>query len=117
MSIGQITQWIQLVILILEYGKKIIDLAIEIYERIEGKFAGTRDAGAKKAAAFDRTLKASVLADTSISSMTTSKALNSVDKIREGVWKTRPENLGKTPKVIMGKRPPLGTKPGSGGIY
>ena len=114
MSIGKITQWIQLALLIIEYGKKIIDLGIEIYERFEEKYKGMHDEGAKKAAGFNKILVATVLADTSIRSSTTSKALNNVDKIREGVWKTRPENLGRTPKTIF--KAPLGTKPGSGGV-
>ena len=70
-----------------------------------------KDEGAKKAAGFNKVLVAEILADNTIGSATTSKALNNVDKIREGVWKTRPENLGKEPKTIF--KPPLGTKPGS----
>jgi hypothetical protein len=117
MNIGQITQWIQLVIMIMSYGKQVIDLAIEIYERIEEKYAGTKDVGAKKAANFERAFVSEVKASNRITGVTEMKALGNVGEIREGVWKTRPENIGKEPKQIMGKRPPLGTKPGSGGVY
>ena len=117
MNVAQITQWIQLVILILEYGKKVVDLAIDIYDRIEEKFAGTKDAGAKKAAGFERAFVSEVKASSKITGVTEMKALGNVDNILEGVWKTRPENVGKEPKQIMGKRPPLGTKPGSTGVY
>jgi hypothetical protein len=102
----------------LQYGKQVIDLAIEIYDRIESKFLGTKDAGAKKAANFERAFTSEVKASPAITGMTESKALLNVDKIREGIWKTRPENQGKEAKTIMGKQPPpLGTKSGSGGMY
>ena len=91
MSPAQIVAWFQVVVLILEYGKKVVDLAVEIYEKIESKFKA--EGGKEKAKQFDKLFIKEAVASPVITGMTLDKAVQNVDKIREKVWATRNENL------------------------
>lgn len=99
MTPAQIIQWIQFALLILRYGKRAVDLAVDVYERTEfaararkvtrGEITGP----AEKAASFGRVFRAESSERVGIS-----PPAARVAAIREGVWKTRPENRGKEPK-------------------
>lgn len=96
MSIGQIVQWFQVVLLVLEYGKKVVDLGIEIYKKVEEACA--EKPAEEKAKKFDQLFVKAAIASPSITGMTLDKAVQNADKIREKIWATRHENLYKEKK-------------------
>lgn len=92
-SPGQIIQWIQFALLILKYGKELVELAVSIYEKVEEKLKGRRPI--EKKMEFDKTLIGRAPAVVG-----TAPTVKTINALREGVWKTRPENAGKTPKPL-----------------
>ena len=98
MTPGAIMQWLRYLILILQYGKGVVDLAVDIYERIEYAAKARRIVhhdkmpSTEKAASFNR-----VFAAESSERNGCMPPARRVDAIREGVWRTRPQNRGRKP--------------------
>jgi len=105
MSPKEIIQWIQFAALVLKYGKEVIDRAVEIYKRIEEAFRGKSGASQEKAVKFNKAFVREIETAKDIKPTAALRACQNVDRIREGVWKTRPENLGKKPRSILGAKP------------
>ena len=91
---SDIIQWIQFSLLILKYGKELVDLAVSIYEKVEEKLKDRRSI--EKKMEFDKTL--TKMAPAVVGTVPPVKA---IDTLREGVWKTRPENKGKKPNPLF----------------
>jgi len=108
MSPGSIISWIQLAMLVLQYGREVVELAIEIYKKIEEIFAAVPSpspapvpAGGlprfDKATTFNKEFVTAIASSLKITESKKVKAVFGKDKIRETVWKTRRENLGRKP--------------------
>ncbi len=88
-----VIQIIQLCVLILTEGKKLVDFAISIYDAIEKRVhAGEKLSSKAKAEAFDLQLALATGATLSH---------DRIEKLREGIWRTRPENRGRSPRAIV----------------
>ena len=58
-----------------------------------------------KAKRFDWAFVSEIVVSKELSKKVVLKATSGVARIRESVWKTRPENLGKKPKPNLGIKP------------
>lgn len=113
MQAGKIIEWIKLGLLILQYGREAVILAIEIYKKVEEAFRDSKkqkaSKSAEKAFTWETLFRKEIEQNKKLKTKKKQELLAEAPKIREQVWailssKNVPQKKNSVAKVTTSRK-------------